>query len=93
MAPTTKGKPSPAPASADRTSTVVTSTLILLTLLGVVTVFWEPLAALAVGAPAAESVGESRGPAADAGSVASPSVPSAGTTAPAGVALDGSTSS
>lgn len=40
---------------ADRTSTVVVGTMILLTVLGVVTVFWEPLAAIASGGAQAES--------------------------------------
>jgi hypothetical protein len=80
MAGSKKGKPSPPPVSADRTSAVVTATLILLTALGVVTVFWEPLAALAMGAPATEarSEVEARGPGADGGP---------------GGALDGSSSS
>jgi len=75
MAGSKKGKPSPPPVSADRTSAVVTATL-----LGVVTVFWEPLAALAMGAPATEarSEVEARGPGADGGP---------------GGALDGSSSS
>jgi hypothetical protein len=38
----------------DKTSTVVTATLVGLALLGVGTIFWEPLAALAVGAPPTE---------------------------------------
>jgi hypothetical protein len=75
MAAPPKAKPPSAPgrgAGADRTSSVVAATLILLTALGVVTVFWEPLAALAVGAPAGETVGEARapGPAADGGASA-----------------------
>jgi hypothetical protein len=41
--------------------------LIFLTVLGVVTVFWEPLAALAVGAPAGETTSESHVPSIDAG--------------------------
>jgi hypothetical protein len=45
-----KGKRSP-----DRTSTVVVGTMILLTVLGVVTVFWEPLAAIASGGSGAET--------------------------------------
>jgi hypothetical protein len=64
MAVTPKAKPPlPPPARAkperakpERTSAVVTATLILLTVLGIVTVFWEPLAALAMGTPAADSV-------------------------------------
>jgi hypothetical protein len=53
----------------------VSATLILLTVLGVVTVFWEPLAALAGGAPAAEAIGETRAATPDggAGALASPS--------------------
>jgi hypothetical protein len=61
----------PARAATDRTSTVVTGTLILLTVIGVLSVFWEPLAALAQGGstgPAAESAGEPRVTAPDAGS-------------------------
>jgi hypothetical protein len=46
--------------------------LIFLTVLGVVTVFWEPLAALAVGAPAGEPTTESHAPAVDAGAAAPP---------------------
>jgi hypothetical protein len=59
MAVTPKAKPPltpPARAKADRTSAVVAATLILLTVLGIVTVFWEPLAALAMGTPAADGV-------------------------------------
>ena len=86
MAAPPKTKPSPAPATPDRTSAVVSAAMILLTALGVVTVFWEPLAALAGGAPASEAVGESRAATSDggAGALASPS----GT-----AALDGSSSS
>jgi hypothetical protein len=48
---------------------VVVGTLIFLTALGVLTVFWEPLAALAVGTPAAEPTSaETHAPAVDAGS-------------------------
>jgi hypothetical protein len=87
MAATPKGKPptAPAPAArADRTSAVVTATLILLTALGIVTVFWEPLSALAVGSPSAESVAEPRATAGDSGSAAtpSPSVTGAAATTP-----------
>jgi hypothetical protein len=91
MAATPKGKPNaPTPAArTDRTSSIVGATLILLTALGVVTVFWEPLAALALGAPPGDATVETRAPMGDAG--ASPSV--TGTAAPAGGALDGSTSS
>jgi hypothetical protein len=59
--------PPPRAAGPDRTSSVVAAALILLTALGVVTVFWEPLTALALGAPAAESVGETHLPAGDGG--------------------------
>ena len=66
MAAPPKTKPTSAPSRAgsgpDRTSTVVAAALILLTGLGVVTVFWEPLTALALGAPAGEAVGESHAP-------------------------------
>jgi hypothetical protein len=41
--------------SSDRTSTVVVGTMILLTVLGVVTVFWEPLAAIAGGGSQGEA--------------------------------------
>jgi hypothetical protein len=60
--------------------------LISLTVLGVLTVFWEPLAALAGAGPAGESVGETHANSFDGGvgSAASPSV-----TGP----LDGSASS
>ena len=80
--PKTKSPAAPTAPATDRTSAVVSATLILLTVLGVVTVFWEPLAALAGGAPAGETVGETRAAMPDAG--ASPS----GT-----AALDGSSSS
>jgi hypothetical protein len=53
----------------DRTSAVVAGTLIFLTVLGVVTVFWEPLAALAVGTPAGETTSEPHVAPIDAGSV------------------------
>jgi hypothetical protein len=69
--PKTKPPTSPPLPGPDRTSAIVSATLILLTVLGVVTVFWEPLAALAGGAPAAETVGETRAATPDAG--ASPS--------------------
>jgi hypothetical protein len=55
---------------ADRTSAVVAGTLILLTVLGVLTVFWEPLAAIAQGGPhglEGESAAEARAPLPDAG--------------------------
>jgi hypothetical protein len=45
----------PAASAPDRTSAIVTTTLIFLTGLGILTVFWEPLAALALGTPAAEA--------------------------------------
>jgi hypothetical protein len=91
MAATPKGKPNaPTPASkTDRTSTVVGATLILLTVLGVVTVFWEPLAALAVGAPPTDTTVDTRAAGGDAG--APPSV--TGAAGPVGGALDGSSSS
>jgi hypothetical protein len=84
MAGPPKTKPPTAPSAPDRTSAIVLATLILLTVLGVVTVFWEPLAALAGGSPAGEAVGETRAAAGDAGTLA-PSVP--------GVAADASGSS
>jgi hypothetical protein len=69
MAAPPKAKPPPVSPAAkrDRTSAVVAGTLIFLTALGVVTVFWEPLAALAVGSPASESMSEARGLAGDGG--------------------------
>jgi hypothetical protein len=73
MAATPKTKPPSTPvraAHADRTSAVVAATMILLTALGIVTVFWEPLTALAVGAPSAESVAETRTAVGDAGAPA-----------------------
>ena len=100
MAATPKAKPPSARAPAhaaertpDRTSSIVTGTLILLTVIGVVTVFWEPLAALAVGAPASDSMGEARTPTADGGLLpaAAPSV--SGAAGPPGGALDASSSS
>ena len=83
-----KAKPPSAPergASTDRTSSVVAATLILLTALGVVTVFWEPLAALAVGAPVGETVGEARAP--------SPAADGGASTSTATLARDASSSS
>ncbi|HVU50955.1 MAG TPA: hypothetical protein VHL80_09735 [Polyangia bacterium] len=77
MAAPPKTKPPSAPATQDRTSAVVSATLILLTVLGVVTVFWEPLTALAGGAPATEAVGETRAAAPDAGALAAPSATAA----------------
>jgi hypothetical protein len=96
MPATPKTKPPAAPTPAarpDRTSSVVAGTLILLTVLGVVTVFWEPLAAFAGGGPTAASVGEARTSAADGGASA-PSSPSvSGSASPSGGgALDGATS-
>jgi len=75
MAGTSKSRAPGAPgappsAGPDRTSTVVAGTLIFLTALGVLTVFWEPLAALAVGTPAPEAVSEPHAPAVDAGAAA-----------------------
>jgi len=60
-----RGKP-------DRTSTVVGVTLIGLAALGVLTIFWEPLAALAVGAPSADGVSDGRATSVDGGAVTSP---------------------
>jgi hypothetical protein len=92
--PKVKAEPVPAPVSrADRTSAVVTATLILLTALGVVTVFWEPLTALAVGAPSAESVAEPRAAAADAGSLSTSSPSTNGGPIPAAGPVDASGSS
>jgi hypothetical protein len=96
MAATPKAKPTPvrgAAARADRTSTVVTATLILLTALGVLTVFWEPLAALAGGAPAADVASESRVPAADAGAGAASAPSVTGAAGPGSAPLDASGSS
>jgi hypothetical protein len=56
----------------DRTSTVVTGTLILLTVLGVVTVFWEPLAAIAAGGSAGETTAEPRSFTPDGGAAPAP---------------------
>jgi hypothetical protein len=50
--------------------------MILLTVLGVVTVFWEPLAAIAAGGSAGETTNEPRSFAPDGGA------PPAGTAAP-----------
>ena len=59
--PKAKRPPTQAPPRRiDRTSAVVTTTLILLTVLGVVTIFWEPLTALALGTPATDTVTEPR---------------------------------
>jgi hypothetical protein len=64
----------PPPRRVDRTSAVVTTTLIVLTVLGVVTIFWEPLTALALGAPTTDTVTEPRGPTAtDGGATSAPS--------------------
>jgi hypothetical protein len=82
MTPTPKVKAPPAPSAPDRTSAVVTATLILLTALGVVTVFWEPLTALALGAPTADSVAEPRAPAVDAGPGGAPSPSTNGAASP-----------
>ncbi|HEX4404276.1 MAG TPA: hypothetical protein VH560_05580 [Polyangia bacterium] len=63
MPATPKAKQPPAPPpqrSTDRTSAVVTTTLIVLTVLGVLTIFWEPLTALALGTPATDTVAEPR---------------------------------
>jgi hypothetical protein len=67
---------------ADRTSAIVTTTLIGLALLGTGTVFWEPLTALAFGAPAAESMGDSHpfgatSPTTNDAGAASPNAPDA----------------
>jgi len=94
MAAKPKAKPS-SPARADRTSAVVTTTLILLTALGVVTIFWEPLTALALGSPSTEGVSEPRGATSDdgaaaaRGSTATPAGP-VNSGAPTGVDASGS---
>jgi hypothetical protein len=64
-----RGAPEAPPSAArpDRTSTVVAGTLIFLTALGVLTVFWEPLAALAVGTTTPEAASEPHAPPVDAG--------------------------
>jgi hypothetical protein len=76
MPATPKAKQPPTqapPRRVDRTSAVVTTTLIVLTVLGVVTIFWEPLTALALGTPATDTVTEPRGPTAtDGGAPLSP---------------------
>jgi hypothetical protein len=62
--PKDKAAPEPAPAkgaSPDRTSAVVSSTIVALALVGVGTIFWEPLAALAVGSPTGDVTDEARG--------------------------------
>jgi hypothetical protein len=51
--------------------------LIFLTALGVITVFWEPLTALAVGAPSADTASPVHAPATEAGDAGSPAVPDA----------------
>jgi hypothetical protein len=57
----------------ERTSAVVTTTLIALTVLGVGTIFWEPLTALALGTPASDTVNEPRAATAiDGGATPSP---------------------
>ncbi|HVZ75102.1 MAG TPA: hypothetical protein VHJ20_22120 [Polyangia bacterium] len=53
-----KDNPAPRAPRADRTSTVVTTTIIGLALVGIGTIFWEPIAAIAVGAPAADGVSD-----------------------------------
>jgi len=96
MPATPKTKPTPpttATARPDRTSAVVTATLILLTALGVVTVFWEPLTALAVGAPSADSVAETRGASGDAGAGAGSSQSTTGGATTAASSADASGSS
>jgi hypothetical protein len=55
----------------------VTTTLIVLTVLGVVTIFWEPLTALALGTPATDTVTEPRAATAtDGGAAPSPATSS-----------------
>jgi hypothetical protein len=73
--PKAKQPPTPAPPRrVDRTSAVVTTTLIVLTVLGIVTIFWEPLTALALGTPVTDTVTEPRAPTAtDGGAPSSPS--------------------
>jgi hypothetical protein len=96
MAATPMTKPPSTPARAtrgDRTSAVVTATLILLTALGIVTVFWEPLTALAVGTPAAESMAETRAAVGDGGSPVAPAPSVTGAPATTPGALDASGSS
>jgi hypothetical protein len=69
--PKVKSEPASAPAR-DRTSSIVAATLILLTVLGIVTVFWEPLAALASGAAPSDSFADPRSTAPDAGAGTTP---------------------
>jgi hypothetical protein len=96
MAATPKAKHPPAqapPRRVDRTSAVVTTTLIVLTVLGVVTIFWEPLTALALGTPATDTVTEPRAAtASDGGAPASSSTASSTSNGPS-VSLDASGSS
>ncbi|MDB4983147.1 MAG: hypothetical protein JWM82_3899 [Myxococcales bacterium] len=68
--------------AADRTSAVVTTTLVGLALLGAATIFWEPLTAFALGAPSTEGMGDPR-PTSSSGASPSlvPTTDDAGTTA------------
>lgn len=62
-------------AKQDRTSSVVAWSLILLTVLGVVTVFWEPLAAIAAGGAVNEQAGEPRALVPDGGAAPAAAAP------------------
>jgi hypothetical protein len=100
MAVTPKAKHPATPAAprrVDRTSAVVTTTLIVLTALGVVTIFWEPLTALALGTSATDAVTEPRAATAgDGGVTVSPSTsasPSPSTSNGSSASLDASGSS
>jgi hypothetical protein len=96
--PKAKQPPTPPPQRrVDRTSAVVTTTLIGLTVLGVVTIFWEPLTALALGTPATDTVTESRATTTTDGGAAPPTTTSSTTSneprAAAHASLDASGSS
>jgi hypothetical protein len=96
MPATPKAKQPPTqapPRRVDQTSAVVTTTLIVLTVLGVVTIFWEPLTALALGTPATDTVTEPRGPTATDGGAPSSKSTSPSTSNGPSASLDASGSS
>jgi hypothetical protein len=68
-------------------------TLIVLTVLGVVTIFWEPLTALALGTPATDTVTEPRAATAnDGGAPVAPSTAASTSNGPR-ASVDASSSS
>ena len=77
----------------DRTSAVVTTMLIVLTVLGVVTIFWEPLTALALGTPATDTVTEPRAPTATDGGATTSTTTTSATSNGSSASVDASGSS